>query len=224
MYDNLFSSVIGTEITLQTLLICMGTAMALGILTALVFLYKTRHSASFALTLCLLPMTVAMVIMLVNGNVGTGVAVAGAFALVRFRSVPGTAREIAAIFVAMALGLALGMGYVGIAVIFFLCAAVFTFILTAVDFGAGSKYEKCLKITIPESFDYEGLFDEVFNRYEVRSRLEKIRTTNMGTLFELTYDVVFPDNKIPKEFLDELRTRNGNLNIVVGDFTEKETL
>ena len=207
-----------------SLLICLISSMVLGVLTALVFLYKSKHSAGFALTLALLPMAVAVVIMLVNGNLGVGVAVAGAFTLVRFRSVPGTAREIAAIFTSMALGLALGMGYIGIAVIFFILISIFTLILTAVNFGAGSKNEKSLKITIPESFNYEGLFDDVFTKFGVRATLRKIKTTNMGTLFELTYDAVFPEGNISKEFIDELRTRNGNLNIVVGDFADREIL
>ncbi len=220
----MLNSILTSPVTLLPLLVCLAAAMLLGVMTAQVFLYRSRHSAGFALTLALLPMTVAVVIMLVNGNIGTGVAVAGAFALVRFRSVPGTAREIAAIFTAMALGLALGMGYVGIAVIFFLLAAAFTLLLTTVNFGAASRYERMLKITIPENFNYEGLFDEVFEKYTDKARLDRIRTTDMGTLFELTYDVVLKDPQVPKEFLDELRTRNGNLNIVIGDFSEKEML
>ena len=220
----MLNSIIETPITLPSLLICLAAAMILGVLTAAVFLYRSRHSASFALTLALLPMAVAVVIMLVNGNIGTGVAVAGAFALVRFRSVPGTAREIAAIFTAMALGLALGMGYLGIAVIFFVLAALFTLVLTAVNFGAAPRTEKQLKITIPENYNYEGLFDDVFQNYQIQAGLERIRTTNMGTLFELTYHASCPGGRIPKEFLDELRARNGNLTIVVGDVMEKEML
>jgi len=220
----MLNSILTNPITLLPLLICLAVAMVLGVMTALVFLYRSRHSVSFALTLALLPMTVAVVIMLVNGNIGTGVAVAGAFALVRFRSVPGTAREIAAIFTATALGLALGMGYVGIAVIFFVLVAVFTLLLTTINFGAASQSEKLLKITIPENFNYEGLFDEVFEKYTDKARLTRIRTTNMGTLFELTYDVVIKEQQVSKEFMDELRTRNGNLNIVIGDFSDKEML
>jgi len=220
----MLNSILTSPITLPSLLICLVSAMILGVMTALVFLYKSRHSASFALTLALLPMTVSVVIMLVNGNIGAGVAVAGAFALVRFRSVPGTAREIAAIFSAMALGLALGMGYLGIAVIFFLCTAVFTLVLTAMRFGAESQYEKHLKITIPENLNYEGLFDDVFERYAKEARLTKIRTTNMGTLFELSYDIVLKDRGIHKDFIDELRTRNGNLNVVIGDFSDQDML
>jgi hypothetical protein len=213
-----------SPLTVSTFLICLVTAIALGVLTALVFLFKSRHSASFALTLALLPMAVAVIIMMVNGNVGTGVAVAGAFALVRFRSVPGTAREIAAIFVDMALGLAIGMGYIGVAVLFFILAAALTLVLTALRFGENSQQEKQLKITIPENVDYAGLFDDVFAAYNVHAELEKVKTANMGTLFELTYNARFPDGQIPKAFLDELRVRNGNLNIVVSAQRDREAL
>ena len=161
----MLNSILNESITIPALLISLMVAMILGILTALIFLYKSNHSASFAFTLCLLPMTVAIVIMMVNGNIGAGVAVAGAFALVRFRSVPGTAKEISAIFTCMALGLIIGMGYIGIAVIFFLFSGVFTFVLTKFHFGGTSKIEKCIKITIPENFNYDGLFDEVLEQY-----------------------------------------------------------
>lgn len=220
----MMNSVLTNPITLPAFLACMAAAMVLGVLTALVFLYRSRHSASFALALAMLPMVVCLVIMLVNGNVGTGVAVAGAFALVRFRSVPGTAREIAAIFTAMALGLALGIGMVGIAVLFFLLAAGFTLILTRINFGAASRYEKQLKITIPENFSYEELFDDLFEKYTSGTYLRKIQTTNMGTLFELTYEVRFSGTVVPKEFIDEIRARNGNLNVSIGDFSDKEML
>lgn len=220
----MLNSILTTPLTAPSLVICLSSAIVLGVLTALVFLYKSRHSASFALTLALLPITVSMVIMLVNGNIGTGVAVAGAFALVRFRSIPGTAREIAAIFSAMALGLSIGLGYVGIAAIFFCFVAVFTLLLTKLNFGAVSRLEKQLKITIPENIDYSGLFEDIFKQYKVTAKLEKIRTTNMGTLFELTYAVVFPSEEVPKQFMDELRTRNGNLTVVIENLNEKETL
>ena len=190
----------------------------------MVFSYKSRHSSGFALTLALIPLTVTVIIMLVNGNIGAGIAVAGAFTLVRFRSVPGTAKEIAAIFTSMAVGLALGMGYVGIAVLFFVCVAVFTLLLTALHFGGVSKAEKQLKITIPENYNYEGLFDDIFAAHTICTKLERIRTTNMGTLIELTYHVIFRDGTIRKEFLDEIRTRNGNLTIMIGEFSDREIL
>ncbi len=230
----MLASIITSPITLPQLLVCLAAAMALGVFNALVFLYRSRHSAGFALTLALLPMAVAMLYgespipflsaMLVNGNIGTGVAVAGAFALVRFRSVPGTAREISAIFSAMALGLALGMGFLAIAAIFFLCTAAFTLVLTRLEFGAPSRSHRRLKITIPENFNYEGLFDDVFQQHARSWELERVKTTNMGTLLELTYQVEMKGPRMPKEFIDQLRVRNGNLNIILGNPSEKEML
>ncbi len=222
--NKMLNSIIGDSVTVMSLLICLFSALVLGVLTAKVFLYKCKHTSSFAITLALLPMAVAVVIMLVNGNIGTGVAVAGAFALVRFRSVPGTAREIAAIFTAMALGLALGMGYIGIAFIFFAVIGICTLVLTFVDFGGNSNEEKQLKITLPENYDYNGLFDDVLDKFTTKRSLDKVRTTNMGTLYELTYSITLPEGNVPKEFIDELRTRNGNLNIVVGDPTSRDSL
>lgn len=220
----MLNNIITIPMTLPTLVICLITAVSLGILTALVFSFRNHQSKSFTLTLALLPMAICVVIMMVNGNIGAGVAVAGAFTLVRFRSIPGTAREISAIFIDMAIGLIIGMGYVGIAVIFFLFSSALTILLTIVNFGNPSRVEKQLKITIPENFDYNGLFDEVLEKYTVRAEMEQVRTTNMGTLFELTYRIVLPDRQIPKEFLDELRARNGNLNIAVHDMVTLETL
>ena len=213
-----------SEVTMAEFLICLGAAMLLGVLNAMVFTYKTRHSAGFALTLALLPMSVAVIIMLVNGNVGTGVAVAGAFALVRFRSAPGSAREIAAIFIAMGMGLALGMGYVTVAVIFFVCSAVMVLGLSSIQFGGRGEREKLLRITIPENYDYNGLFDDLLAQYTNAWRLSRVRTTNMGTMYELSYEIELKESIAPKEFMDELRTRNGNLTIVIGDIADKDVL
>lgn len=220
----MLNNMLPAPMTIGSLLLCLGAAILFGVLTALVFAFRHHQSTSFTLTLALLPMAVCIVIMMVNGNIGAGVAVAGAFTLVRFRSIPGTAREISAIFVDMALGLVLGLGYVGIAAIFFVISSVLTLLLTVSNFGGSSRIEKQLKITIPENFDYNELFDDVFEKFTVKTELEQIRTTNMGTLFELTYRVVLPEKKIPKEFLDELRARNGNLNIILNDFSHLETL
>ena len=162
--------------------------------------------------------------MLVNGNLGAGVAVAGAFSLVRFRSAPGNAREIAAIFLAMALGLATGMGYVVLALVFFAVVAAVFVLLTLCHFGGNTAGERTLKITIPENIDYEGVFDDLLARYTKEYTLDKVKTTNMGSLFELHYRVVFRDAGVPKAFLDELRCRNGNLPIVCGRETEKDAL
>ncbi len=220
----LLNSIFSDPVTIGSLLICLITALILGIGDSFVFLFRSRHSSGFALTLALMPMAVAVVIMLVNGNIGTGVAIAGAFTLTRFRSVPGTAREISAIFVDMGIGLALGMGYVVFAILFFVVAAVFVMVMTMLGFGNTSHRDKQLKITIPEDYDYSGLFDDVFDRYKVKAELQKVKTASMGTLFELTYQVQFPDGQIPKAMIDDLRSRNGNLNIVVGDVPDSDML
>ena len=167
---------------------------------------------------------VQLVIMLVNGNLGTGVAIAGAFGLVRFRSAPGTAREISGVFLSMALGLATGMGYVGLAVVAFVILAAALALLTAVNFGQRSESERVLKITIPESLDYDGLFDDLFDQYTRSHTLERVKTANMGTLYELEYRVTLPGEQPSKEFLDALRCRNGNLNIVCGRPATREAL
>ena len=225
MFDSMLNSIFSSgQITGTAFLVTLGLALLLGIGTALLCMYKNKYSQSFAVTLAMLPATVAVVIMLVNGNIGAGVAVAGGFSLVRFRSAAGTAREIGMIFLAMTLGLALGMGYVGLAVCFFLVMAVFTAVLTTVDFGGRKDGERTLKISIPESLDYEGLFDDLFAEYTNSSELDKVKTTNMGTLYELTYRIVLKDAAKTKEFLDELRCRNGNLTISCGKAEFKEAL
>ena len=220
----MLDSIIGIQITLQVFLICTVVSLVLGLGTAMLCMYKSRYTQSFVVTLAMLPAVVQVVIMLVNGNIGAGVAVAGAFSLVRFRSAPGSAREIGMIFLAMAIGLATGMGYVVLAVAFFLIMAAFVVILGAVQFGSSNEYERELKITIPETLDYEGLFDDLFQKYTRSAQLYRVKTSNMGTLYEVDYHIVLKTERIPKEFLDELRCRNGNLNIVCGRVTTKEAL
>jgi uncharacterized membrane protein YhiD involved in acid resistance len=214
----------GTEITLSSFLICTAVSLLLGVLTALLCLCQEKSSRSFALTLAMLPAVVQVVIMLVNGNIGTGVAIAGAFGLVRFRSATGTAREISVIFLAMALGLATGMGYVLAAILFFAIMAAFLLLLQRMRFGYGKENVRELKITIPENLDYEGLFDDLFREYTAEAALERVKTTNMGTLYELNYQVILKDEHKTKAFLDELRCRNGNLNISCGRPVTKEAL
>ena len=221
MLDSILS---GTEITVSSFLICTMVSLILGLGCAALCMYKNKYSQSYALTLAMLPAIVQVVIMLVNGNIGTGVAVAGAFSLVRFRSASGSAREIATIFLAMALGLATGMGYVVLAVAFFVVMGAFALILAGAKFGAGRDAERQLKITIPESLDYDGLFDDLFERFTTSHSLERVKTTNMGTLYELEYKIMLRDEHGTKAFLDELRTRNGNLNIICGRPVVREAL
>lgn len=219
----MLESVISSPITITSLLICTAVSVLLGFGTAFVSMYKQKCSQSFSIALVLLPVLIQVVILLVNGNIGAGVAVAGAFSLIRFRSAPGSAREICEIFLAMVIGIATGMGYIGIAVIFFIVAGALIIVLSAVHFGENTS-ERVLSITIPENMDYEGLFDDLLSQYTLEYYLERVKTTNMGTLYELRYIIVILGQTVPKEFLDALRCRNGNLNIVCSKETYKEAL
>ena len=214
----------GSEITLSAFLICTAVSLLLGVLSALLSLYREKSSRSFAITLAMLPAVVQVIIMLVNGNIGTGVAVAGAFGLVRFRSAAGSAREIGLLFLAMAIGLATGMGYAAMALLFFAIMAAFLLALQYVRFGGTKENVRELKITIAESLDYDGLFDDLFTEYTAESELERVKTSNMGTLYELDYKIVLKDEHKTKAFLDALRCRNGNLNISCGRPVTREAL
>ena len=214
----------GTEITTSAFFFCTAVSLLLGLGAAALSMYKSKCSQSFVLTLAMLPAIVQLIIMMVNGNIGVGVAVAGTFGLVRFRSANGTAKEIGSIFLVMAISLATGMGYLALAVVFFGIMAVFTLALTATGFGAGRADERELKITIAENLDCDGLFDDLFAKYTREAELERVKTTNMGTLYELCYKIVLKDDHATKAFMDELRTRNGNLNIICGKPVVKEAL
>ena len=220
----MLNSILGAELTVSAFLICTLVSLLLGAALALVSMYRAHTSQSFAVTLAILPAVVQLVILLVNGNLGAGVAVAGAFSLVRFRSVPGSAREISALFLAMALGLATGMGYLTLAVLAFVIIAGAMLLFTALGLGRNHPSERSLKITIPESLDYEGLFDDLFEQYTRSHTLVKVKTSNMGTLYELEYRIILTGESVPKAFLDALRCRNGNLNIVCGKELSHEAL
>ena len=220
----MFNSVITGSMTIQSFMICMLCAMVLGLLVALMFTHFTRHTGSLAITLAVLPPIVTLVIMMINGNVGAGLAVAGAFALVRFRSLPGTAKEVCGIFLSVSIGLACGMGFVGVAVIYFVLMSVFIIALETCKFGQGRMAERQLKITIPEDLDYEEIFDDLLEKYTVRWELVRVNTTNMGTLYELSYEVLLRNKAQSREFINELRCRNGNLSISLGRAADKESM
>ena len=187
----------------------------LGLGIALLCMYKSSYTQSFILALTMLPAVVQVIIMLVNGSIGAGVAVAGTFSLVRFRSVPGTGREIGMIFLVMAVGLATGMGYAALAVLFFGAMAAFILTLSAFRFGGGDKGERELKITIPEDLDYTGVFEDLLKQYASSWELIQVKTTNMGSLFRLTYNLTLYTPNSEKKLIDQLRCRNGNLEITV---------
>ena len=227
MLDNLFRGLFDSDlvsvISVTDFLLCLGFSLVLGLVMAFAYMYRTRYTTSFVITLALLPAVVCVVIMLVNGNVGTGVAVAGAFSLVRFRSVPGTAKEICTLFLAMGAGLIAGMGYLGFAVLFTLVMCVMFVLYNRLDFGSKKNSEtfKTFSIVIPEDLDYSGIFDDIFAEYTLSHDLLRIKSTNMGSMFKLTYNVMLRDVTREKEMIDKIRCRNGNLEITV---SKQETI
>jgi len=197
-------------------LVCLLASLALGVVIALMYMRANTYSKSFVVTLALLPAIVQTVIMLVNGNLGVGVAVMGTFSLVRFRSIPGSASEILAVFFAMAVGLATGMGFVLYALVFTAIIGVVMLVYNLSGFGEGSGLRRTLKVVIPEDLDYAGIFDDLFAQYTKKATLERVHSTNLGSLFELRYTITLKDAKQEKELLDKIRERNGNLNITCG--------
>lgn len=221
MLENLFKGLFDTDLTavisVTDFLLCLGVSLVIGILMAFAYMYRTRYTKSFVVTLALLPAVVCVVIMMVNGNVGTGVAVAGAFSLVRFRSVPGTAKEICTLFLAMGAGLIAGMGYLGFAVLFTVVMCIMFVLYNHLDFGTKKNAAtfKTFTITIPEDLDYSGIFDDIFSEFTTSHDLVRVKSTNMGSMFKLTYNVMLRDVTREKEMLDKIRCRNGNLEITV---------
>ena len=214
---NIFSTIFdSTTLTGTDFLIATFSSILCGLAIALLYRIRNHCSKSFLITVAVLPAAVQMVIMLVNGNLGAGVAVAGAFSLVRFRSAPGRGQEIACIFQAMAVGLATGMGYIGVAAIFTVVISLLMLILNLTGFGESSKQERILKITVPESLDFEGKFDSVLQKYLTSYTLEEVKTVNMGSMYKVSYHVVTKPGVSVKEMLDELRAGNGNLEISLG--------
>lgn len=221
MFENLFKGLFDSDFTavisVTDFLVCLIVSLVIGVLITLAYMYRTRYTKSFVVTLSLLPAVVCVVIMMVNGNVGTGVAVAGAFSLVRFRSVPGTAKEICTLFLAMGAGLIAGMGYIGFALLFTILMCVMFLIYNCLGFGTKKNNAtfKTLTITIPEDLNYTEIFNDIFSEYTVNSELIKVKSTNMGSMFKLTYNVELRDVTREKEMIDKIRCRNGNLEIVV---------
>lgn len=217
LFQGIFDSANTQVIGVGDFLLCLGVSLVLGLVMALSYMYRTRYSRSFVVTLALLPSVVCVVIMLVNGNVGTGVAVAGAFSLVRFRSVPGTAKDICTLFLAMGAGLIAGMGYLAYAALFTLVMCAAFLLYSRIDLGAerNAKSDKVLSVTIPEDLDYTEIFDDIFEKYTRSHELVRVKTTNMGSMFRLTYHVTLADVAKEKEMIDALRCRNGNLEISI---------
>ena len=222
MLDSSIWHVLSRSITdqyplLVVVFICTLVALAMGFVASGVYRYKNPNvSQSMAVTLVLLPAMVQIIIMLVRGDIGVGIAVAGAFSLIRFRSIAGSAKDIGHIFFAMAVGFILGLGFVYLALAFMVIVGLASLLLTKGQYGRVPDDGRLLKIRIPENLDYEGLFEDIFEKYTTHCEMESLKTTQMGSLFELTYTVKMDEKASPKAFLDDLRVRNGNLSISLG--------
>ncbi|MDR0499926.1 MAG: DUF4956 domain-containing protein [Coriobacteriales bacterium] len=217
IFNTILSSAQGTvSIDIVQFLICVIASLVLGLAAAFIYMYKNRYNKGFVVTIALLPAVVQLVIMLVNGNIGAGLAVMGAFALVRFRSIPGSAKDIAAVFFSMAIGLATGMGFLGVATVFVIVIGLVNILYTRLPLGEKRGCVQQLRITIPETLDYEGVFATVFQKYAQTYELINIKTSNMGSLYKLLYEITLNNGVSNKAFIDELRTRNGNLEIALG--------
>lgn len=214
-FRGLFNTDISGVISFGDFLLCMGSSLLIGLILAFSCRYQGRYTKSFLVTLMLLPAVVCVIIMMVNGSVGAGVAVAGAFSLVRFRSAPGTGREMTMLFLAMGAGLIAGMGYLAFALLFTLLMSVMNVVFSRMDFGGNGKRDRTLSIMIPESLDYGGVFDEVLGHYATDYTLTRVKTTNMGSMFRLSYDLTLREGVSEKELIDQLRCRNGNLEIML---------
>ncbi len=216
MFESIFATTGTTSVELGPLMVSVVVSLALGFVLALAYCFRSRHTKSFVLTLAILPAIVCVVIAMVNGNVGAGVAVAGAFSLVRFRSAPGSARDIAFIFLAMCIGLVSGMGYM-------VCAAVVTVVLCAIVMiyqaitvgPLGESADRSLRITVPEDLDFSDLFDDILDNYTTYHELVTVKTTNMGSLYRLVYNIGMRDLSQQRALIDDLRCRNGNLEIAI---------
>ncbi len=218
------SIILSGSLTIGSVLLCTAVSLVLGFIISFLYTRRCACSKQFAIALTLLPAIVQAVILMVSGSLGAGVAVAGAFSLVRFRSIPGSAREIVAIFFAMTIGLACGMGYIAFAALLTAIIGLTLLLLSSSRFGGHKEAEKDLRITIPEELDYTGAFDDLFETYTAGSLLERVKTVNLGSMYELRYSVTLKDESKEKAFLDALRCRNGNLTVVMARKATEEAL
>ncbi|MBP1753609.1 MAG: hypothetical protein H6Q59_7 [Firmicutes bacterium] len=221
MFDTVFKELSATSnlsISISSVLLCIAVALLLGVVICGAYFVTTpkkERSASFILSLIILPTIVAVVIILIGGNLARAFSMAGIFTIVRFRSVPGDSKDISFIFLTMATGLALGLGYLSLGAVVTVVIGGVIVLVSKLGLGIPKQEEKRLRIIIPEDMNYQGVFDEIFAKYTSYAKLMKVKTTNMGTLFELSYDVIPKADANEKEFIDALRCRNGNLSILL---------
>jgi hypothetical protein len=223
MLNSIFSET-ASSVELSSILLCSIISIILGIVIALTHKQTSKYNKNFLVTLSILPLLVQTIIIMVNGNLGTSVAIMGAFSLVRFKSLPGTSKEILSVFFAMTVGLATGMGHLVFAIIITIIGSLAIFILSKVALFNKNKKEKILKIMIPENLDYTNVFDDIFETYTEKVELEQVKTTNMGSMFDLSYRIILNENVNEKEFLDDLRVKNGNLKVMISHPIEESDL
>lgn len=223
MFSSIFTETT-ISVELSEILVCSIASVILGLIVALTHKYTSKYNKNFLITVTVLPLLVATVILLVNGNLGTSIATLGAFSLVRFRSLPGTSKEILSVFFSMTIGLALGMGHLALAVLITFIGCVALILFAKVNLFDKKKEEKILRITIPENLDYTTVFDDIFSKYTKNVELQQVKTTNMGSMFDLHYRVTLNKNSNEKEFIDDLRVRNGNLKIMLSHPLEESDL
>jgi len=223
MLSHLFYDIFtDTAVDPAMMMLAIGVSLLLGLVIAKVYQFKTVYSKSFVMSLALLPTLIAIVIFLVNGSLGAGVAVMGAFSLIRFRSAPGGAKELVSIFLVMITGIAIGMGYLVFATVFTLIMSLAMLLLEVVNFGQMKHSMRQLTIVIPESLDYESIFDDIFNKAANHVELANVKTSDMGSLFKIKYIIQLNGRMTEKELIDALRTRNGNLEIAISRYITKE--
>ena len=223
MLSHLFYDIFtDTAVDPAMMLLAIGVSLLLGLVVAKVYQFKTVYSKSFVMSLALLPTLIAIVIFLVNGSLGAGVAVMGAFSLIRFRSAPGGAKELVSIFLVMTIGIAIGMGYLVFATVFTLIMSLVMLLLEVVNFGQMKHSMRQLTVVIPESLDYESIFDDIFNKAANHVELANVKTSDMGSLFKIKYLIQLNGQMTEKELIDALRTRNGNLEIAISRYITKE--
>lgn len=223
MLNSIFSET-ASSVELSSILLCSIVSIILGVVIALTHKQTSKYNKNFLVTLSILPLLVQTIIIMVNGNLGTSVAIMGAFSLVRFRSLPGTSKEILSVFFAMTVGLATGMGHLVFAIIITIIGSLAIFILSKVALFNKNKKEKILKIMIPENLDYTNVFDDIFETYTEKVELEQVKTTNMGSMFDLSYRIILNENVNEKAFLDDLRVKNGNLKVMISHPIEESDL
>ena len=204
-----------TSLDFTTILISAAAALVLGIAIALTHMKTSQTTRGFLVTLATLPLLVMSVMIMINGNLGTSIAILGAFSLIRFRSIRGRAKDLLSIFFAMMVGLALGMGHVLFAAVISVIAIIAIIIFSFVPFFEPNKAEKVLKITVPEDLAYDDAFNESFKKYTVSAKLITAKTVNMGSLYDLTYNVKLKRGIREKDFLDDLRVKNCNLKVML---------